>query len=87
MHHEIPRMQKIREKLETALTPTQLEVIDESIDHLGHEGAHTGMGHFLVRISSPKFESQSLVSCHRMIYQALGDMMQTDIHALKIELL
>jgi BolA protein len=81
------RLTAIRDRLTTALSPQQLEVIDESQHHAGHAGASTGMGHYAVSIQSPLFAGKSLVEAHRLIYQALGEMMETDIHALKISIL
>lgn len=81
------RLTLIRERLTTALTPERLDVIDESQQHAGHAGASTGMGHFAVAIQSPLFAGKSLVETHRMIYQALGGLMETDIHALRITIL
>ena len=80
------RIETIEQRLRDALSPAELEIINESHKHVGHEGAKTGMGHFAVKISSARFAGKSKIECHRMIYDALGDMMQTDIHALRIEI-
>ncbi len=79
------RLASIRARLETALTPRQLEVLDESHRHVGHVGARDGRGHFRVRLVSDAFCGHALLARHRLIYAALGAMMQTDIHALAIE--
>lgn len=79
------RVERIRALLEQALSPEHLEVIDESHLHVGHPGARDGRGHFRVRIAATGLEGLSRLQCHRRIYAALGDMMQTDIHALSIE--
>lgn len=81
------RITLIRECLTQALSPEKLEVIDESQQHAGHAGASTGMGHFAIAIQSPQFKDKSLVESHRLIYQALGTLMETDIHALRITIL
>jgi BolA protein len=81
------RLQEIRKRLTAALAPEQLEVVNESQHHVGHAGASTGMGHFALTIQSPKFEGKSLVQQHRLIYEALGGLMETDIHALRITIL
>ena len=81
-----PRMARIRTHLVEALAPTHLQIIDDSDQHLGHVGALQG-GHFTVRIGAPGFAGKRPLECHRMIYAALGELMQTDIHALSIELL
>lgn len=79
------RVDMIREKLTTALTPTRLEIQDDSAKHAGHEGARGGGGHFNVQIVSAEFSGKSLVERHRMVYGALGDAMQSEIHALSIQ--
>ena len=79
-------MTTIRERLTLALEPTSLEVIDESHLHAGHEGARDGRGHFRIRIASPKFEGLRPIQRHRLVYEALGDLMETDIHAAAIEI-
>lgn len=79
------RILQIQQRLQ-ALHPTHLEVIDESHKHIGHPGAQSGGGHFLVIIASEKFKGQSLIACHRMIYDALDDLMEKEIHALKIKI-
>ncbi len=81
------RINMIRDRLTEALAPTVIEIIDESHLHAGHAGAKEGKGHFRLRISSPEFTGVRPIQCHRLIYAALGDMMQTDIHALSIEIL
>ena len=79
------RVDMIREKLTAALTPTRLEIQDDSAKHAGHEGARGGGGHFNVQIVSAEFSGKSLVERHRMVYGALGDAMQNEIHALSIQ--
>ena len=78
------RIERIRDAL-AALQPVTLDVIDDSHKHAGHEGARDGRGHFTVRIVSPVFAGKEPLARHRAIYTALGEMMQTDIHALAIE--
>lgn len=75
----------IQKKLYQALAPTFLDVIDEGDQHIGH--AHAGAGHFAVRVSSPLFQNKPLVECHRLVYAALGDTMNNEIHALRIEII
>lgn len=77
----------IRAALEDALAPERLEVLDESHKHVGHEGARDGRGHFAVTVVSAGFAGKLPLARHRMVYAALGDMMQTDIHALSIKAL
>lgn len=79
------RIDRIRTALVAALQPVSLEVLDDSHKHAGHEGARDGRGHFTVRVTSEVFAGKAPLARHRAIYAALGDMMQTDIHALAIE--
>ena len=79
------RVDAIRERLEAQLAPLELQVIDESHKHAGHEGARDGRGHFAVRIVSAAFEGVNLLARHRLVYDALGTLMQTDIHALSLK--
>lgn len=78
------RLARIRAALET-LAPQQLELVDESHRHAGHEGARDGRGHFRVRIVSDRFAGKAPLARHRLVYAAVGDLMNTDIHALAIE--
>ncbi|MGD8323131.1 MAG: BolA family protein [Gammaproteobacteria bacterium] len=78
------RINEIRARLTAAFKPTELEIIDESHLHAGHEGAKGGLGHFRVRIISRQFEGMSRIQSHRLVYDALGTLMQTDIHALSV---
>ena len=79
------RMQHIRQRLDVALQPQSMEVIDEGHLHRGHEGAKDGRGHFRLKIVSRQFVGKSMVQRHRLVYEAMGDLMQTDIHALAID--
>ena len=74
----------IRERL-AALQPVTLDLRDESAQHAGHAGAASGGGHWQLTIVSEAFRGKSAVARHRMVYEALGDLMKRDIHALKIE--
>jgi BolA family transcriptional regulator, general stress-responsive regulator len=66
------------------LEPDLLEIYDESAEHAGHAGAKDGGGHYQVLIVSRRFQGQSRVTRHRMVYEALGAMMQQQIHAVAI---
>lgn len=79
------RIDKIREKLSAAFSPQQLDIIDESHLHAGHPGARSGGGHFVATIVSEDFAGKNMLERHRMVYDALGEMMNTDIHALSIK--
>jgi len=75
---------RIRERL-AALEPVNLELVDESAQHAGHAGAQPGGNtHWRLTIVSPRFAGQPTLARHRMIYQALGELMQNPIHALTI---
>lgn len=76
------RVAQIRSRLEEAFEPDELEIVDDSRRHAGHAGARDGRGHFNVRIRSHRFTGKRTVERHRMVYAALGSLMQTDIHAL-----
>ena len=74
----------IRERL-SALKPVAVDLRDESAQHAGHAGAASGGGHWQLTIVSEAFRGKNAVARHRMIYEALGDLMKRDIHALRIE--
>ena len=72
-------------RLESALSPTRVELIDDSELHRGHGGYHpAGESHFTLRIESPAFAGKSRVERQRMIYAALGELMEARVHALSI---
>ena len=74
----------IRQRL-ASLSPEGLEIFDDSHEHAGHAGAReSGGGHFQVFIVSDSFEGKNKVARHRMIYQAVSDLMPAKIHALAI---
>jgi BolA protein len=79
------RLVEIRTRLEAALSPETLQVEDEGHLHIGHEGAKDGRGHFRVLVVSDQVHGKTPIQRHRIIYQAMGDLMQTDIHALAID--
>jgi BolA protein len=81
------RVALIRERLSAALAPERLDIVDESHRHVGHAGARSGGGHFAVTVVSAAFAGKSLLQRHRLVYQALGDAMNTEIHALSIQAL
>ncbi|HTS85358.1 MAG TPA: BolA family protein [Usitatibacter sp.] len=75
----------IRERL-AALNPVTLDLRDESAQHAGHAGARPGEStHWRLTIVAEAFRGKSALARHRMVYEALGDLMAHDIHALKIE--
>jgi BolA protein len=78
------RIERMRSQLSSALSPTELELIDDSHLHAGHAGARDGRGHYTVRIVAPQFSGLRPLQRHQLVYKALADMMLTDIHALAI---
>jgi BolA family transcriptional regulator, general stress-responsive regulator len=75
----------MRERL-AALHPLALDLRDESAQHAGHAGSRpSGGSHWQLTIVSEAFRGKSPVARHRMVYEALGDLMKRDIHALRIE--
>ena len=80
------RVERLAGRLQ-ALEPDHLEVIDDSHRHAGHAGAADGRGHFTVLLVSKRFAGLKTLRRHRLVYETVGDMMLTDIHALSIEAL
>lgn len=80
-----PSVDQIRARLESAFATARVSVLDDSARHAGHEGARGGAGHFRVRIESQAFAGRSRLQRHRMVYQALAEMLPKEIHALNIE--
>lgn len=78
------RAERIVALLGAALAPSVCELVDESALHAGHAGAASGGSHFRLRIVSEQFEGRKLVMRHRLVYDAVHDMMRTEIHALAI---
>jgi len=78
------RIQLIRERLQSEFQPEELDIRDDSHLHVGHAGARDGRGHFHVSIRADAFEGKRPLARHKLIYEALGDLMKSDIHALQI---
>lgn len=76
-------IEQIKQKL-AILAPERVEIVDESAQHAGHAGAAGGGGHYRLIIVSGRFKDVNTVARHRMIYEALGEMMKEQIHALSI---
>lgn len=81
----VERVARIRQALEAAFAPDELDVRDDSHRHAGHAGAQDGRGHFHVRIVSGAFAGMAPLARHRAVYAAMGAMMDTDIHALGVD--
>lgn len=81
------RTDRIRECLTEAFDPVELLLKDQSHMHAGHAGAKDGKGHFDLTIVAERFCAANRVQRHRMVYDALADLLETDIHALRIKAL
>jgi BolA protein len=80
----INRVDLIKERLTAAIQLSHIDIIDDSSKHAGHVGARDGGGHFNVNIVSSEFSDKSLIQRHRIVYAAVDDLMNTEIHALSI---
>lgn len=78
------RAERIVDELRKALHTDEVELIDDSHLHAGHAGAKEGKGHFRVRVVSADFDGLRTIQRHQLVYRSLGELMQTDIHALSI---
>ena len=78
------RITMIETRLNREFTPAALNIIDDSAKHAGHASAG-GAGHFSVEIVSDAFAGKNLIQRHRLVYDALGDIMHSEIHALSIK--
>jgi BolA protein len=78
------RIDQIRSRLESALNPMSLDIRDDSAMHAGHAGARGGAGHYTVFIRADAFHGVRRLQRHRLVYDAVADMMPGEIHALSI---
>jgi len=81
------RIERIRSALRTELDTDDIAIRDDGHKHIGHEGWKTGLGHFHVTIRAPAFRGVKPLQRHKLVYDALGSLMQTDIHAVQIRAL
>jgi BolA protein len=81
-----PTVERIRNRLMIALAPLRMDIRDDSAAHAGHAGAQGGGGHYRVYLVSDRFAGLSRVARHRLVYDALQDLMQRDVHALALSL-
>jgi len=79
------RLATLRARLTAALNPTEIDITDESAAHVGHAGAASGGGHYTLHIVADAFTGKNLIQRHRLVYDAVGDMMHSEIHALSIQ--
>jgi len=80
---EQPLVAAIRAALARELTPTSIEILDDSARHAGHAGAREG-GHFRVTLVSSAFQGRPQLERHRLVYAAVAPLMGRGIHALNI---
>ena len=78
------RVEKIRQVLTARLAPVSLVIRDDSAKHAGHAGAREG-GHFSVVVVSDQFAGRTRMQRHQLVYEAVAQLMRTDIHALSID--
>jgi BolA protein len=78
-------VERLRARLQ-ALEPRRIEIVDDSARHAGHEGAKSGGGHYRLTLVSERFRGQPRLARHRLVYDAAGDLMQREIHALTMVL-
>lgn len=81
------RIERIRTALSTRLETDEISIRDDGHKHIGHEGWKSGLGHFHVTIRSSHFDGVKPLERHKLVYDALGSLMQTDIHAVQIRAL
>ena len=79
-------LERIRSRLTDALAPARLDITDDSAAHAGHAGAQAGGGHYRVYLVSDRFTGLTRVARHRLVYDALQDLMQREVHALALSL-
>jgi BolA protein len=81
-----PVATEMLKRLNSALAPTHIELVDDSEAHRGHGGYNpAGESHFSLTIESPAFAGKSRVERQRLVYAALGDLMHARVHALSIK--
>jgi BolA protein len=81
----LDREARLRQRLESRFAPTFLHIVDEGHLHAGHAGAADGRGHFRVKIVAAAFRGLAPLARHRLVYAAVAELLETDIHALAIE--
>jgi BolA protein len=81
-----PVAREMLERLESSLSPTMVELVDDSESHRGHGGYNpAGESHFTLRIESQAFAGKSRVDRMRLVHAALGDLLNERVHALSIK--
>lgn len=79
-----PREERILALINASFSPLECLLTDDSAQHAGHAGAASGAGHYRLRLVSARFEGQNRITRHRLVYDCLRELMQTEIHALNI---
>ncbi len=79
-------VERMQDRLRT-LAPLEISIVDESALHAGHPGAASGGGHYRMTLVSAAFAGQPRLARHRLVYDALADLMHREIHALAMTLL
>jgi BolA protein len=82
---EPSRGARLEERVRAALDPVRFELSDESDAHAGHPGAAGGAGHYRLLVVSARFAGVDAVGRHRLVYDAVGDLIPGEVHALAIE--
>ncbi len=77
--------EKIEQILQDTFSPVHVEIEDESWKHEGHAGAAAGGGHFNLMVVSDQFEGVNLINRNRMVFNALAELMKSDIHAMGVK--
>ena len=81
-----PVAAEMQRRLNSSLSPTRMELVDDSEAHRGHGGYNpAGESHFSLTIESDAFAGKSRVERQRLVYRALGDLMRERVHALSIK--
>jgi len=82
------RAERIRDALQAAFSPAEVQVQDDSHRHAGHAGARPeGETHYSVLVVSPAFAGMSRVARSRAAHEALAAEFRTGLHALALRLL
>ena len=82
-----PTAQRIEARVRERFRPQHFELLDESARHAGHAGAAAGGGHYRLVVVSREFEGRTLLERHRLVYEAVGDLMGHEVHALSMRTL
>jgi BolA protein len=81
-----PVAREMLARLEKALAPTQVLLRDDSEQHRGHGGYNpSGESHFFLSVESAAFAGLNRVARQRLVYKALGELMDERVHALAME--